>query len=166
MKGMEKMFNKKNTEVKIDTLIGRGSEVNGDFKAAGSARVDGRISGSVIVEGTLIVGSAGSVNGNVEAEAVLIGGEVMGDISASAKAELTETARVWGDITTAVIVIDEHAVFQGRCNMNQEAPEKKARVNSAKASRAGKKSAKAAIAEALKEVQEEELKEFREPEET
>lgn len=158
------MFGKKNTEVKISTLIGRGSELQGDFKAAGSARVDGKVNGNVTVEGTLIVGSTGAVSGNVEAEAVLIGGEVTGDIIAPSKAELTETAKVWGDVTTAVIVIDEHAVFQGRCNMNQEVPEKKAKPNNAKAARVGKRSAKAAIEEALKEVHEEELKEAREAE--
>lgn len=149
-------LNNKEKQVKISTLIGKGSELTGDFSVKGSARIDGKITGNVNVTGTLLVGATGSVNGNVSANAIVVGGEVQGDIVASEKTELTATARVLGDITTKVIVIDENAVFQGRCDMNQNAPEKKAKPKVApKAARVGKKSAKAAIAEALKEVEEE-----------
>lgn len=149
------MLSKKEKQVKISTLIGKDCELSGDFSTQGSARIDGRVSGNVTVTGTLIVGAAGSITGNVSARAVVIGGEVLGDVSAPEKTELTATARILGDITTKVIVIDENAVFQGKCDMNQTVPDKKAKAKNTKAVRAGKKSAKAAIAEALKEVEEE-----------
>ena len=113
------MFGKKEEEVKITTLIGEGAQLTGGFTAPGSARVDGHIGGDVAVEGTLIVGITGKITGNVTAEAVLIGGEVQGNIEAPQKAELTGTAKVMGDIKTAVIVIDENAVFHGKCDMEQ-----------------------------------------------
>ncbi len=140
-------------DIKIATLLGQGSEYTGDINAQGSIRVDAKVTGNITTTGTLIVGATGTIDGNVEAEAVLIGGEVFGNIIATQKAELTSTAKVLGDITTQVIVIDEKAIFQGKCDMNQEMPERKGKV-SAKAVRAGKKSAKAALAEALKEVEE------------
>lgn len=146
------MLGKKNAEVKISTLLGADSECVGNFSAKGSARLDGRVNGDVTVAGDLIVGATGFVRGNITANAVMIGGEVQGDISAPEKTELTETAKVFGDIATGVIVIDENAVFQGKIDMNREMPEKKAKTG-ARAARAGKKSAKAAIAEALKEVE-------------
>lgn len=144
----------KEKQVQISTLIGKGSELAGDFSAQGSARIDGRVNGNVTVTGTLIVGSKGSISGNVSAKAVVIGGEVLGDINAPEKTELTATAKVLGDIATQIIVIDENAIFQGKCDMNQAAPDKKAKSRIAKATRVGKKTAKAAIAEALKEVEE------------
>jgi len=147
-------LNKKEKQVQISTLVGKGTELAGDFSAQGSARIDGKVNGNVTVTGTLIVGSKGSISGNVSAKAVVIGGEILGDIVAPEKTELTATARVLGDITTKIIVIDENAVFQGKCDMNQAAPDKKAKSRVAKATRVGKKSAKAAIAEALKEVEE------------
>lgn len=142
-----------NKEIKITTIIGKGAECNGDFSAQGSARIDGCVNGSVTVAGTLIVGTEGCVNGDISAQNVIVGGEVVGNINTPEKAELTATARVLGDITTSVIVIDENAVFQGKCDMNQEVPGKRQRPNP-RALRAGKKSAKAAIAEALREVEE------------
>jgi len=143
----------KKDEIKIVTIIGNGSECNGEFSSEGSVRIDGVINGDVNVANTLILGATGNVNGNVTARTVIIGGEVVGNINAPDKTELTETARVLGDIRTNIIVIDEKAVFQGKCDMNQETLDKRARL-SGKAMRAGKKTAKAAIAEALKEVAE------------
>ena len=131
------MFGKKSTDTKMNTLIGAGAELSGDFTLDGSARIDG----------------------DVQAASVLIGGEVTGDINAPEKAELTASAKVLGDIVTTVIVIDEHAVFQGKIDMNQTVPDKKGKIKAAKTVKAGRKSAKAAIAEALKEVAEEEKRE-------
>ena len=144
---------KKNKEMIITTLIGRGAECNGDFSSKGSARVDGCINGNVTVTGTLIVGVTGSINGDISAQATIIGGEVIGNVTSTERTELTQTARLIGDINTAVIVIDEKAIFQGGCNMNQETGGKRPKP-AARAVRAGKRTAKEAIAEALKEVEE------------
>lgn len=141
----------KGKEVVITTIIGKGAECDGDFSAQGSARIDGCVNGNVTVTGKLIVGPAGSVQGDITAATAMIGGEVNGSITAPERVELTATAKVIGNVTTGTIVIDEKAVFQGHCDMNQEETGRKTRVNG-RALRAGRKSAKAAIAEALKEV--------------
>lgn len=144
------------TNVKINSIIGAGAVVEGDFAAQGSTRVDGVINGNVTIQGILVLGAGGKVNGNVEAASAIIGGEVLGDIKVSDKLEVSATAKVLGNIATKILVIDENAVFQGKCDMNQEVPNMKKHGKTAKAvSRAGKKSAKEAIKEALKEAEEE-----------
>lgn len=142
----------KNKDTKITTIIGKGSECNGDFTAEGSVRIDGVINGDVTVSGTLIIGTTGIINGDVNATAAVVGGEIYGNVTITEKTELTSSARVIGNITTLLIVIDEKAVFQGNCNMNQDVNGKRPRPSS-KVLRAGKKSAKEALAEALKEVE-------------
>lgn len=156
------MLDKKNTEVKLTALIGNGVSLDGDFTAQGSARIDGCVDGNVTVGGTLIVGATGAINGNVTAAAAVIGGGVLGNVEITDRIELTGTAKVLGDITTSVIVIDENAIFQGRCNMHQTVPDRQAKTKSARAVKESKKSAKAALAEALKELQEAENKEQQE----
>lgn len=143
----------KKQEVQITTIIGCGSECNGDFNAEGSIRVDGTIQGNVTVSGTLVVGVAGYINGDINANVVIVGGEINGNVNAPEKTELTSTARMIGDIVTNTIVIDEKAIFQGNCNMNQDVNGKRPRPNN-RALKAGKKTAKAAIEEALREVEE------------
>ena len=144
----------KTKEIQITTIIGSGAECNGDFSAKSSVRIDGVINGSVTVTGALTVGATGRIMGDVKAQSVIVGGEINGNVDAPERVELTATARVIGDVRTSIIVIDEKAIFQGKCDMNQAAPDKKAKSRVAKATRVGKKSAKAAIAEALKEVEE------------
>ncbi len=142
----------KKKETPISTIIGMGAECNGDFVSGGVIRIDGTINGNVTGPETVILGASGCINGDINAQKVVIGGEVYGNLNVPEKVELTSTARVIGDITTSGLVIDEKAIFQGRCDMNQDAS-KKARPNN-KAVKAMKKSAKSAIVEALKEVEE------------
>lgn len=143
----------KNKDTKITTIIGNGAECNGDFNAEGSVRIDGCINGNVTVTGVLIVGATGQINGDVTATSTIIGGEVFGNVDITEKTELISTARIIGNITTKLIVIDEHAIFQGNCNMNQDVNSKRPKP-SFKAARDGKKSSREALEKALKEVEE------------
>ena len=138
-------------ETQISTIIGMGAQSNGDFTAEGAVRIDGTINGDVTVTEMVIVGASGCINGSINTRKVVVGGEVYGNLNVPEKVELTSTARVIGDITTGGLVIEEKAVFQGRCDMNQDAA-KKPKLNN-KAVKAMKKSAKSAIVEALKEVE-------------
>ena len=143
------MLGKRN-EIRITTIIGKDAECNGNFTSSGTVRVDGTLNGDLTVSETIILGATGVINGDITCKVAIIGGENNGSINAPEKTELTSTARVLGDITTTTIVIDEHAVFQGSCNMNQDVSSKRARPSS-KAVRTGMKNARAAIDEALKE---------------
>lgn len=143
----------KKANAKIGTIIGKGTVIGGDFTAEKSVRMDGVIEGDVKVTGEIVIGATGRVNGNVEAAAAIIGGEVYGNVTAPERVELTPTARLIGNIKTGVVVIDEKAVFQGGCDMNQDpASGAKAKKRIARETRAGKKSAKDALQEALREV--------------
>ena len=138
-------------ETQITTIIGRGAECNGDFKSDSSIRIDGVVNGDVIVANTVVVGASGVINGDINAQMVIIGGEVYGNLNVPEKVELTSTARVIGDITTSGLVIDEKAIFQGRCDMNQEAGKKLKQNN--KALKADRKASSAVVAEALKQTE-------------
>ena len=151
--GCERNDSMKNKDGKLTSIVGKDAVVGGTFSTPGSARIDGVVEGSARVAGSLIVGSTGRIEGDVEADSIIIGGEINGDVTVQGKAELTATARVIGAIRTSLIVIDEKAVFQGKCDMNIATGKTKKRP--AKSPKAGKKSAKAALQEALLEVSEE-----------
>ena len=148
------MLGKKDLNVKFSTIIGKGAECQGDFTANDSVRMDGTVNGNVSVTGALIIGAEGVVNGNISAQSVVVGGRVLGNVLAPDRVELIGTAQVFGDITTEVLVVDEKAIFQGKCNMNKEMPVDKVQFD-LRSVRAGKKTAKAAIVEALRADEEE-----------
>lgn len=155
-KGGNRMLGKKHrAAAKITTLLGNNTEFHGDIVVQGDARIDGNVDGNVQAQGILIIGSTGRISGNITVKTAVIGGEVLGNIIAQERVELTTTAKVLGDISMKTLIVDENAVFQGNCDMNQEVPEKRCELTPAKPTRNGKKSARAALEEALKEVEEE-----------
>ena len=148
------MFKKEETSV-IKTILGKGCVVGGDFTCETSARIDGTVEGNVKVSGQLIVGAGGVIHGDVEAASIVIGGEIIGNVIAPERAELITTAKLIGDLKTGAIVIDENAIFQGKCDMNQEEGDLAAKAKKRKGTaKTAKRSAKAALAEALAEVKE------------
>ena len=110
----------KNQKLNITTLLGKGSVMDGDFASPGSVRIDGKITGNVNVEGTLVLGTSGMIHGNVKCSGIIVGGEIEGNIIAPERAELSSTSRVVGDIHTGSIIIDEKALFHGKCVMDDE----------------------------------------------
>lgn len=114
-------------EGSLNGFIGAGTLVKGDAIFRGMLRIDGQMNGHVTSEeGTLIVSSGGRVDANIEVAVATINGVVNGDIVATKRIELGRTARVTGNLQTPALVIEQGAVFEGVCKMQQmkEAQEK------------------------------------------
>ena len=148
----------KNQKLNISTLIGKGSVMNGDFAAPGSVRIDGKITGNVNVEGTLVIGTSGVIRGNVKCAGIVVGGDIEGNIIAPERAELSSTSRVIGDIHTGNIIIDDKALFQGRCIMDEEGAPVRGKETLSYKAKEKKDSKKAAseVKDALEEAKENE----------
>jgi cytoskeletal protein CcmA (bactofilin family) len=96
------------------TFLDATTEFTGTLRCTESLRVDGRVEGEVSCEHTVVVGEPGVVKASIEADSVVIAGEVRGDINARSKITLDKTARVTGDLCTPGIVIQEGAKLEGR----------------------------------------------------
>lgn len=102
----------------VGTIIGPGAVIEGPLTTKDSTRIDGIIKGNVSISGALIIGQEGKVTGTVSALNVYVAGEVNGNITApQGKIEISDTGKVYGDISCKGIIIDENAVFQGKCEM-------------------------------------------------
>ncbi len=99
----------------INTIIGKGSEVEGRLSVQNSVRVDGRLKGELKCSGLLVIGEEGYVEANIQAKEVVVGGKVQGSVEASHKVVLQSSASVIGDLKTRLLVVEEGAVFQGNC---------------------------------------------------
>lgn len=123
------MFRKKEEPVnfdKVDTLIGKETVFQGNLSATGTVRIDGRVEGEINCNGDLVIGETGVVKANVKARNTLLSGEVEGNLIAQGKLEITTSGKLYGDVSVGKIIIDEGAVFKGRCDMkNEKAVEKK-----------------------------------------
>ncbi len=114
------MFGKiKETDSKMETVLGPETHFQGTIRSKGYIRVDGKVEGGISAEG-VIVGETGQVQGDITAKNIVIGGKVTGNIIAAAVLELQLHSQVFGDIRTAQLSIAEGAVFEGNCVMTTE----------------------------------------------
>jgi cytoskeletal protein CcmA (bactofilin family) len=101
----------------ISTLLGKETEIRGTIKTQGSIRIDGVVNGELVSTKTVTIGSTGSVEGNIQAEDIIVAGKVKGTLSAKGKIALESSAQLDGDVNTSRLTIAEGAVFRGRSSM-------------------------------------------------
>jgi len=82
--------------------------------------VEGSVQGKVDSAGDVVVGETGQLLADLTARNLLVAGNVEGNVNVQGKVEITKTGKLMGDVTTHKLVIEEGAVIQGRCNMNDE----------------------------------------------
>ena len=111
---------KRNSTGEISTLLGNDAEIRGSITTKGSIRIDGAVSGEISSPETVTIGATGSVEGNIEAENIVVGGRVKGTLTARGRITLESTGRLEGDLMAGRLVIVEGAAFCGRSNMGEK----------------------------------------------
>ena len=106
---------------KVDTLVGSKTVFEGKLSAYGGIRIDGTVKGEIACQGVLVVGNAGKIEANIISDTAIVGGEVIGNITAKDRLEIISQGRVLGDITTAHLVIADGVTFEGSCRMLTDA---------------------------------------------
>jgi cytoskeletal protein CcmA (bactofilin family) len=114
-------FRKKKTDA-VSGFLGSQTEFTGKLSFSGVVHLDGHFDGEIISRGTLVVGSESMVRADIHSNVLKIAGEVRGDLTATEKIELYPPARVYGNIFTPKLVIEEGVIFEGTCRMSQAAP--------------------------------------------
>lgn len=113
------MFTKKDKTRMIDIvgLLGKGTSFEGKLFFEGTVRIDGTFSGEVSTEGLLVIGDEAIIHAQVKAETIIILGEMHGNIYASKVVEIRGKGKVYGDIHTPSLIVDEGVFFEGNCKM-------------------------------------------------
>ena len=103
--------------VQAQTLLGKGSRVEGKLTFEGSVQIDGQVEGEVQAQETVTIGESAVVSAQVVANTIIIKGKVSGDVTARKRVELRAPAKLLGNIATPSLVIQEGVVFEGHCTM-------------------------------------------------
>lgn len=99
------------------SLLPAGMVLEGDVEGAGDLVVLGRVTGSVRVEGALVVEQGAEIRGDVHGASVTVRGTLVGDASASEAIRIEESARVVGDLAGPRVEVVEGASFRGRLHI-------------------------------------------------
>ena len=107
----------------MNTIIGKDSVIEGTINVQGGLRIEGVVKGRVSASESLAVGESGTIDADLTVRIAVIGGKVVGNVFAHEKIELQSKAVVEGDMTTKSLIVEEGAVFHGRCNMKNSSSE-------------------------------------------
>lgn len=115
----DKKSSKNNTSLEnfSANTIQSGTSIKGEVVSEGSIRIDGKLEGSLVTKGKLVIGGSGLIVGDVDCENANIEGKVEGKLNVNGMLILKQSAIIEGDISTKKLVVEEGAVFNGKISM-------------------------------------------------
>jgi cytoskeletal protein CcmA (bactofilin family) len=98
-------------------VIGSKTTVKGEISGDEDVLVEGTVEGQIRINKDLRVGQGGTVKATIDAQSVVVSGEVIGDCHAANRVEIQASGRLTGNIRAPRVVIAEGAVFKGNSDM-------------------------------------------------
>ena len=111
--------------------IGKSVIIKGELSGSEDLTIEGHVDGKIdLRQHVLTVGPNGKIKAQVYAKAVVVMGEVHGNITATDKINICENGSVDGDITAPRVAIAEGAHFRGSIDMQRSQTSKAADTKS------------------------------------
>lgn len=102
----------------IETIIGKNTVIKGEISGTGNLRIDGLVEGSISSEGCVVIGEAGTVNGDIKANTLNVSGQVNGNADISGNLAIAASGQLIGDVKVGSFNIAQGGVFKGRSEMS------------------------------------------------
>ena len=102
----------------ITTLIGDGCEFEGNMSSSSSTRIDGKLTGKITGENSIVVGENGVILGEVRSVETVVYGRVEGVIESNSL-EIKRSGIVLGDVFIESLIVEDGGIYNGRCTMNE-----------------------------------------------
>lgn len=100
--------------VERESVIAPELTIEGKIEGSGHVRIAGKFKGDVNVSGNLTIEPNASLTGQVNAKAIIIAGELNGNILGAEKVELLESGVVNGDIKTGTLTVAAGSRMRGQ----------------------------------------------------
>ena len=115
--------------------IGKSVVIKGELNGSEDLTIEGQVEGKIeLRQNVLTIGPNGKIKAQVFAKAVIILGEVTGNVTASEKVDIRDNGSVDGDIASPRVAIAEGAHFRGSIDMQKGAGAQKTEGKPAAAS--------------------------------
>lgn len=103
----------------LNGFLDSGSRMEGELRFDTTFRVDGKFTGKVISDGSLVVGEDGEIDGDVHVGELFVSGTVRGQIQIGERVQIASGGKVFADLDTPSLVIEDGAFFEGHCSMTR-----------------------------------------------
>ena len=100
--------------------IGKSVIIKGELSGSEDLTIEGHVEGRIDLKGNVLtIGPNGKIKAEVFAKAVVVLGEVTGNVTASEKVDIRDNGSVDGDIASPRVAIAEGAHFRGSVDMQR-----------------------------------------------
>jgi cytoskeletal protein CcmA (bactofilin family) len=111
--------------------LGAGLSFRGEVSGEGDFHIAGHFEGGINVTGRVLVGEGADVDANINARAIVVGGTVRGNLSATTRVEILPTGVLTGTLRTGSFTAADGAAVKGeiwveRPDSGEHAPERRA----------------------------------------
>src|ERR1043165_4340708 len=93
-------------------------EIKGNLKFSGELTFEGKLEGEIQTDGTLNLGDSAVIDGNINAQSVVVRGKINGNITAKEKIDIKAKTELFGDIRASKLAIEEGVTFVGKTEVN------------------------------------------------
>ena len=107
------------------TILGPDANFKGEMNFEKGLRLQGRFEGKMNTPGRLHIAKEARMQADVDCGALIVEGDVKGNLSANDRIELKSTARYEGDLRASKLTVDEGAIFNGHVSVGPEAVKNK-----------------------------------------
>jgi cytoskeletal protein CcmA (bactofilin family) len=104
----------------LNGFLDRGATFRGELEFEDTMRIDGKFNGKIHSKNELIVGESAHIEGDIHVGRIAISGTVVGKIVADTRVEIHRNGKVYSDVDTPALIIEEGAIFQGNCVMGDK----------------------------------------------
>jgi cytoskeletal protein CcmA (bactofilin family) len=104
------------------SLVSENVKIDGELEGVENILINGRVSGSIKLDGDVVIGRSGIVDADIDGNTVVIQGTVRGNVTARTHLEIQASGKMTGDITARSIDIKEGSSFEGRSRMLKPDP--------------------------------------------
>ncbi len=100
--------------------IGKSVVIKGELSGSEDLIIEGQVEGKIeLRDNILTIGPNGKIKAQVNAKAVIVQGEVTGNVSATEKVDIRDNGSLDGDIASPRVAIAEGAHFRGSVDMQR-----------------------------------------------
>jgi cytoskeletal protein CcmA (bactofilin family) len=99
------------------SMVSKEVKLEGEIQGSENLQVEGRFKGTIKLAGDLYIGPTGVVDADIEADNVVVHGQLNGNVLARKQLQIHSSGKLVGDCTASSIDIKEGALFEGRSKM-------------------------------------------------
>lgn len=105
----------------LNGFLDRGARFEGTLTFEDVFRIDGALKGTIISDQELVVGDGATVEGEIRVGRLAVSGTIRGTVYARERIEIHSGARIFAELHTPALIVEEGATIQGPVETGPEA---------------------------------------------